>query len=106
MIHGVQVRIVDVPHPSRGTETWVTSLEPWQREGLLRLREVLGVDADALLRAGVTVVLSIVAATADAAAPPTHPVEGAPDPNPVRSKVTRSIPGDPPPRKPGNGASS
>lgn len=40
----------------------MTSLEPWQREGLLRLRESLGVDADALLRAGVTLMLAIVGA--------------------------------------------
>jgi hypothetical protein len=58
------MRIADLPAPSPIAETWVTSLEPWQREGLLRLREQLGVDADALLRAGVTLVLAIIAATA------------------------------------------
>jgi hypothetical protein len=58
------MRIADLPAPSLIAETWVTSLEPWQREGLLRVREQLGVDADALLRAGVTVVLAIVAAAA------------------------------------------
>lgn len=57
------MKFTDLPHPSRVAEQWVTSLEPWQREGLLRLRESLGVDGDALLRAGVTLVLAIVAAS-------------------------------------------
>jgi hypothetical protein len=56
------MRIAHLPAPSSIAETWVTSLEPWQREGLLRLRGQLGVDADALLRAGVTIVLALVAA--------------------------------------------
>jgi hypothetical protein len=56
------MRIADLPNPAPGTETWITSIEPWQREGLLRIREQLGIDADALLRAGVTLALSIVGA--------------------------------------------
>ena len=55
------MRIADLPGPSNVAEPWLTSLEPWQRDGILRLREALGVDADALVRAGVTLVLSLVA---------------------------------------------
>ena len=56
------VRVSELPGPSETAEAWVTSLEPWQRDGLLRLRDSLGVDGDALLRAGVTIVLALVAA--------------------------------------------
>jgi hypothetical protein len=56
------VRVSQLPAPSQvAVETWVTSLEPWQREAILRLRDRLGVDGDALLRAGVTIVLALVA---------------------------------------------
>jgi hypothetical protein len=55
------VQLTDLPGPSEKAEVWVTSLEPWQRDGLLRLRDRLGVDSDALLRAGITIVLALVA---------------------------------------------
>jgi hypothetical protein len=98
------MRIVDLPNPAPGNDTWVTNLEPWQREGLLRLREVLGVDADALLRAGVTVVLSIICASTDAATPSALATEGAPDPNPARSEITLNLPpGDLSTEEPGSG---
>ncbi len=50
--------------PSPFAKPWLTSLEPWQREALLNLRESLGVDSDAVLRAGVTLVLLLAAAGA------------------------------------------
>jgi hypothetical protein len=86
------MRIADLPNPAPGTIIWVTSVEPWQREGLLRIREELGVDADALLRAGVTLALSIVGAiTPDATTPPAG-TEGASNLKSPQTQVCSSIP--------------
>lgn len=49
-------------NPSPHARPWLTSLEPWQRDALLALRETLNVDSDAVLRAGVTLVILLTAA--------------------------------------------
>jgi hypothetical protein len=64
------MKVSDLPNPAPGTETWITSVEPWQREALLRIRDVIGIDSDALLRAGLTVVLALVGSEVPDAAPP------------------------------------
>jgi hypothetical protein len=94
------MRIADLPNPAPKAETWITSIEPWQREGLLRVRELLGIDADALLRAGLTLALGLVGAvTPDDAATPPVSAEGASEP--IRQdQVVTSVPGDGPPPEP------
>lgn len=53
------MRIATLPavEPNPHARPILTALEPWQREGLERLREELGVDEDAVIRAGLTLVL-------------------------------------------------
>ncbi len=53
------MRIATLPavEPNPHAQPTLTALEPWQREGLERLREELGVDEDAVIRAGLTLVL-------------------------------------------------
>ncbi len=88
------MRIADLPNPETSTETWITSIEPWQREGLLRVRELLGVDADAILRAGITLVLAIVGSTnPDAEAPPAT-AEGVSGLTSPKDQAVAIVPGD------------
>jgi hypothetical protein len=97
------MRIADLPNPAPEGQTWITSIEPWQREGLLRVRELLGIDADALLRAGVTLALSIVGAvTPDAATPPAS-AEGASGPTSPQDPAAATLPGDGDEPEPGGG---
>jgi hypothetical protein len=51
-------------NPSRNTMQYTTSIEPWQRDAIRVLRADLGVDGDALIRAGLTLALCIVGANA------------------------------------------
>ena len=55
------MKMASLPNPDRRAQTWTTSLEPWQIEALERLSESLGVDVDALVRSGVTIVLATIA---------------------------------------------
>jgi hypothetical protein len=50
-------------NPSRNTMQLMTSIEPWQRDAMQVLRDDLGIDGDALIRAGLTLVLCIVGAS-------------------------------------------
>jgi hypothetical protein len=88
------MRITDLPNPEPTTETWITSIEPWQREGLLRVRELLGVDADALLRAGITLVLSIVGASNPDADTPPVDSEGVSGLTSPKDQAVAIVPGD------------
>jgi hypothetical protein len=56
------MRLTDQPGPHRNAKAVIMSLEPWQVRALDRLREQYGLDADSLLRSGLTIVLGAVAA--------------------------------------------
>ena len=56
------MKVATLPNPSRQASEWLTSLEPWQIEAVQTVREAYGVDGDALIRAGLTLLLSVVAA--------------------------------------------
>lgn len=87
------MHVADLPNPEPSSETWTTSIEPWQREGLLRVRELLGIDADALLRAGITIVLSVVGAiTPDTVAPPASTDGATSNLTASEPQVTKSVP--------------
>jgi len=86
------MRIADLPNPAPDTVTWITSIEPWQREGLLRVRELLGIDADALLRAGVTFALSIVGAIVPETTTPPAQTGGATEPSSPEDQVNQRVP--------------
>jgi hypothetical protein len=98
------MRIADLPNPAPDTVTWITSIEPWQREGLLRVRELLGIDADALLRAGVTLVLSIVGTLVPETTTPPAFARGATEPSSPQEQVDPSVvAGRPTSEPPGDG---
>ena len=94
------MRIADLPNPAPDAVTWVTSIEPWQREGLLRVREQLGIDADALLRAGVTLALSLVGALVPETATPPALTRGATQPSSPKEQVEPTVPAGRPQSEP------
>jgi hypothetical protein len=55
------MRLTNAPNPSPLARQYLTSIEPWQRDALARVSRHLGVDEDAILRAGLTVVLALIA---------------------------------------------
>lgn len=61
----------------------VVGVEPWQHEGLLRIHEELGVNEDAVVRAGLTLVLSLIGGHVT-------DVEGAPPPTDAISTIRRA----------------
>ena len=61
------MRMASLPNPDRRAQPGTTSLEPWQIEALERLRTLLGVDVDALVRSGVTIILAVIAAADEGA---------------------------------------
>ena len=57
------MRLTQVPNPSLRARQYLTSIEPWQRDALAELTRRLGVDEDAILRAGLTFILVLIAAS-------------------------------------------
>lgn len=60
----------------------VVGVEPWQHEGLLRIHEELGVNEDAVVRAGLTLVLSLIGGHVT-------DIEGAPPPDDAATLARR-----------------
>jgi hypothetical protein len=66
------VKLANLPDPSHQAQPYLTGLEPWQQQAVACLRERLGVDGDAIVRAGLTFFLALVAAaTAEDGVAPT-----------------------------------
>jgi hypothetical protein len=63
------MKVADLPAPSRTAKPRLLGLEPWQIEAVERVRETFGIDGDALVRAGLTLVLGLVAQA------PAHAIE-------------------------------
>lgn len=56
------MRLTELPNPSKqATARLYTSLEPWQRDALFKVRDEYGLSDDALVRVGLTLVLGIIA---------------------------------------------
>ena len=53
-----------LPNPDQRARSCLTSLEPWQLDSVEELRE-RGIDGDAVIRAGVTLMLASIATATD-----------------------------------------
>jgi hypothetical protein len=55
------MRPTTLANPARSVRPTLTSLEPWQRDALETLRRELGLDGDAVIRSGLTLMLGLLA---------------------------------------------